>query len=221
MEAIGEGVTSVKVGDHVVPGYTPQCKEPDCIFCMSEKSNLCTSPTTRRLAGLCGVACGVGCVGRPPDPRPPAPQCVSLAVAFVVCCPAHLPPKLPLISIVPFKLCWLCLCCCPLVAVVVVVVRLWCPGLSVLPTAVFVDSALVCAARCGLRAVVPSCRTRGGRRVVASCLCRFGPWPNCVCPCLCLLDLPPPSPTHKFSHQSNAGTCLCLRVPAVPRPPRL
>ena len=37
-------------------------------------------------------------------------------------------------------------------------VRLWCPGLCVLPTAVFVDSALVCAARCGLRAVVLSSR---------------------------------------------------------------
>lgn len=33
VESIGEGVTSVKVGDHVVPGYTPQCKESSCIFC--------------------------------------------------------------------------------------------------------------------------------------------------------------------------------------------
>ena len=41
VEAIGEGVTSVQVGDHVVPGYTPQCKAPSCIFCMSPKTNLC------------------------------------------------------------------------------------------------------------------------------------------------------------------------------------
>lgn len=41
VESVGEGVTSVQVGDHVVPGYTPQCKRPDCIFCMSSKTNLC------------------------------------------------------------------------------------------------------------------------------------------------------------------------------------
>jgi len=41
VEAVGEGVTSVKVGDHVVPGYTPQCKGSDCMFCMSPKTNLC------------------------------------------------------------------------------------------------------------------------------------------------------------------------------------
>jgi len=52
VEAIGEGVTSVKVGDHVVPGYTPQCKEPDCIFCMSEKSNLCPKIRATQGAGV-------------------------------------------------------------------------------------------------------------------------------------------------------------------------
>ena len=41
VESIGEGVTSVAVGDTVVPGYTPQCKGSDCIFCMSPKTNLC------------------------------------------------------------------------------------------------------------------------------------------------------------------------------------
>lgn len=41
VESVGEGVTSVKVGDHVVPCYTPQCNEPDCIFCRSPKTNLC------------------------------------------------------------------------------------------------------------------------------------------------------------------------------------
>ena len=41
VESVGEGVTSVKVGDHVVPGYTPQCCEPSCIFCQSSKTNLC------------------------------------------------------------------------------------------------------------------------------------------------------------------------------------
>ena len=41
VESVGEGVTSVAVGDHVIPCYTPQCKEPDCIFCQSSKTNLC------------------------------------------------------------------------------------------------------------------------------------------------------------------------------------
>ena len=41
VEAVGEGVTSVKVGDKVIPCYTPECNEPDCIFCASKKTNLC------------------------------------------------------------------------------------------------------------------------------------------------------------------------------------
>ena len=41
VESIGAGVTSVDVGDHVVPCYTPQCAEPGCVFCMSPKTNLC------------------------------------------------------------------------------------------------------------------------------------------------------------------------------------
>jgi S-(hydroxymethyl)glutathione dehydrogenase/alcohol dehydrogenase len=41
VESVGEGVQSVKAGDLVVPGYTPQCKGSDCIFCMSPKTNLC------------------------------------------------------------------------------------------------------------------------------------------------------------------------------------
>jgi Zn-dependent alcohol dehydrogenase len=41
VESVGPGVTSVVVGDTVVPGYTPQCKGSDCIFCISPKTNLC------------------------------------------------------------------------------------------------------------------------------------------------------------------------------------
>ena len=40
VESIGEGVTSVEVGDHVIPLYTAQCRE--CKFCKSTKSNLCS-----------------------------------------------------------------------------------------------------------------------------------------------------------------------------------
>ena len=39
VEAIGEGVTSVEIGDHVIPLYTPECGE--CKFCLSGKTNLC------------------------------------------------------------------------------------------------------------------------------------------------------------------------------------
>lgn len=39
VESIGEGVTSVRLGDHVVALYTPECRE--CKFCKSGKTNLC------------------------------------------------------------------------------------------------------------------------------------------------------------------------------------
>jgi S-(hydroxymethyl)glutathione dehydrogenase/alcohol dehydrogenase len=38
---VGEGVTSVRPGDHVIPLYTAECRE--CLFCKSGKTNLCVS----------------------------------------------------------------------------------------------------------------------------------------------------------------------------------
>ena len=38
---IGAGVTSVKPGDHVIPLYTPECRQ--CEYCLSRKSNLCVA----------------------------------------------------------------------------------------------------------------------------------------------------------------------------------
>ena len=38
---VGSGVTTLKVGDHVIPLYTPECRQ--CKTCLSRKSNLCTS----------------------------------------------------------------------------------------------------------------------------------------------------------------------------------
>ncbi len=38
---VGPGVTSVKKGDHVIPLYTPECRE--CYSCLSRKTNLCTA----------------------------------------------------------------------------------------------------------------------------------------------------------------------------------
>jgi S-(hydroxymethyl)glutathione dehydrogenase/alcohol dehydrogenase len=38
---VGAGVTSVKPGDHVIPLYTPECRQ--CKTCLSQRSNLCTA----------------------------------------------------------------------------------------------------------------------------------------------------------------------------------
>ena len=38
---IGAGVTTLKAGDHVIPLYTPECRQ--CKTCLSRRSNLCTA----------------------------------------------------------------------------------------------------------------------------------------------------------------------------------
>jgi S-(hydroxymethyl)glutathione dehydrogenase/alcohol dehydrogenase len=50
VEAIGEGVTSVQVGDHVIPLYTAECRT--CKFCTSGKTNLCSSVRATQGKGL-------------------------------------------------------------------------------------------------------------------------------------------------------------------------
>ncbi len=50
VEAVGEGVTSVAVGDHVIPLYTPECGE--CKFCKSGKTNLCQAIRSTQGKGL-------------------------------------------------------------------------------------------------------------------------------------------------------------------------
>lgn len=50
VEAVGEGVTSVEVGDHVIPLYTPECGE--CKFCRSGKTNLCQAIRVTQGQGL-------------------------------------------------------------------------------------------------------------------------------------------------------------------------
>ncbi|MDG2087660.1 MAG: S-(hydroxymethyl)glutathione dehydrogenase/class III alcohol dehydrogenase [Arenicellaceae bacterium] len=47
---VGAGVTSVKPGDHVVPLYTPECRE--CDFCLNPKTNLCQSSRSTQGQGL-------------------------------------------------------------------------------------------------------------------------------------------------------------------------
>lgn len=50
VEAVGEGVTSVKPGDHVIPLYTAECGE--CKFCRSGKTNLCSAVRATQGKGL-------------------------------------------------------------------------------------------------------------------------------------------------------------------------
>jgi len=38
---VGPGVTTVRVGDHVIPLYVPECRQ--CEYCLSRKTNLCTA----------------------------------------------------------------------------------------------------------------------------------------------------------------------------------
>jgi S-(hydroxymethyl)glutathione dehydrogenase/alcohol dehydrogenase len=50
VEEIGSGVTSVAVGDHVIPLYTPECGK--CSFCTSGKTNLCQAIRVTQGQGL-------------------------------------------------------------------------------------------------------------------------------------------------------------------------
>ncbi|WEX10436.1 S-(hydroxymethyl)glutathione dehydrogenase/class III alcohol dehydrogenase [Chelativorans sp. AA-79] len=47
---VGPGVTSVKKGDHVIPLYTPECRQ--CPSCLSRKTNLCTAIRSTQGAGV-------------------------------------------------------------------------------------------------------------------------------------------------------------------------
>jgi len=47
---VGPGVTSLKKGDHVIPLYTPECRE--CEYCLNPKTNLCQAIRTTQGAGL-------------------------------------------------------------------------------------------------------------------------------------------------------------------------
>ncbi len=50
VEAVGEGVTDLAIGDHVIPLYTPECGE--CKFCKSGKTNLCQAIRATQGKGL-------------------------------------------------------------------------------------------------------------------------------------------------------------------------
>jgi S-(hydroxymethyl)glutathione dehydrogenase/alcohol dehydrogenase len=47
---VGKGVTSVTPGDHVIPLYTPECRQ--CEYCLSQKTNLCQAIRATQGKGL-------------------------------------------------------------------------------------------------------------------------------------------------------------------------
>ncbi len=47
---VGAGVTSVRPGDHVIPLYTPECRQ--CEYCLNPKTNLCQAIRTTQGQGL-------------------------------------------------------------------------------------------------------------------------------------------------------------------------
>jgi S-(hydroxymethyl)glutathione dehydrogenase/alcohol dehydrogenase len=47
---VGAGVTSLKKGDHVIPLYTPECRQ--CEYCLSRKTNLCVAIRSTQGKGL-------------------------------------------------------------------------------------------------------------------------------------------------------------------------
>ena len=47
---VGAGVTSVAPGDHVIPLYTPECRE--CDYCLHPKTNLCQMVRATQGQGL-------------------------------------------------------------------------------------------------------------------------------------------------------------------------
>src|SRR5690349_4607342 len=47
---VGPGVTSLKKGDHVIPLYTPECRQ--CEYCLSQKTNLCQAIRVTQGQGL-------------------------------------------------------------------------------------------------------------------------------------------------------------------------
>ena len=47
---VGKNVSSLKKGDHVIPLYTPECRQ--CEYCLSRKSNLCVSIRSTQGKGL-------------------------------------------------------------------------------------------------------------------------------------------------------------------------
>src|SRR6476469_7116887 len=64
VEQIGDGVTSLAVGDHVVTLFSPQCRE--CIHCLSDRTNLCLAIREQQNQGF--LPDGTARLGRDGEP---------------------------------------------------------------------------------------------------------------------------------------------------------
>src|SRR5436305_9247411 len=68
---VGAGVTSVKPGDHVIPLYTPECRQ--CEYCLSQKTNLCQAIRATQGKGLMPDGTSRFSAWRGPDGKPGEP----------------------------------------------------------------------------------------------------------------------------------------------------
>eukprot|EP00253_Pinus_taeda_P006723 PITA_06723 len=79
VESVGEGVTDLQKGDHVIPLYNGECE--DCVYCKSKKTNLCVDyacvlkinpevPLDIACLLGCGLATGLGAVWNIADIEP-------------------------------------------------------------------------------------------------------------------------------------------------------
>ena len=86
---VGAGVTSVRQGDHVIPLYTPECRQ--CKSCLSRKTNLCTAIRATQGKGLMPDGTSRFSIGASQDPplhglldvRATTPCCPEIALAKV------------------------------------------------------------------------------------------------------------------------------------------
>src|SRR4030081_2884349 len=59
---VGPGVTTLKKGDHVIPLYTPECRQ--CKSCLSRKTNLCTAIRATQGQGVMPAGPSRFCLGK-------------------------------------------------------------------------------------------------------------------------------------------------------------
>ncbi|RZC61541.1 hypothetical protein C5167_023320, partial [Papaver somniferum] len=88
-ESVGEGVTEVQPGDHVIPCYQAECKE--CKFCKSGKTNLCGKVRNISANGdfmIHGTHVMMPCIDNPQNACDDA--CIDKHLVMVCFCLEHL-----------------------------------------------------------------------------------------------------------------------------------
>src|SRR6476660_1537477 len=75
VERVGEGVSSVAAGDHVVTLFSPQCRR--CVHCLSDRTNLCLAIREQQNLGF--LPDGTTRLGRADGPLWPSMGCSTFA----------------------------------------------------------------------------------------------------------------------------------------------